>query len=87
MFGVIEFYQAAKETGIKPIIGLEAYLAARSMQEHDAKEDRKSSHLLLLAQNEIGYRNLLQIASAAQLDGFYYYPALTRNSWPAIPLA
>jgi len=79
MFGVIEFYQAAKETGIKPIIGLEAYLAARSMQEHDAKEDRKSSHLLLLAQNEIGYRNLLQIASAAQLDGFYYYPRIDKE--------
>ena len=79
MFGVIEFYQAAKEAGIQPIIGLEAYLAARSMQEHDAKEDRKSSHLLLLAQNEIGYRNLLQIASAAQLDGFYYYPRIDKE--------
>ena len=79
MFGVIEFYQAAKEAGIKPIIGLEAYLAARSMQEHDAKEDRKSSHLLLLAQNEIGYQNLLQIASAAQLDGFYYYPRIDKE--------
>jgi len=49
MFGVIEFYHAARDAGIKPIIGLEAYLSARSMQEHDSKEDRKSSHLLLLA--------------------------------------
>jgi DNA polymerase-3 subunit alpha len=79
MFGVVEFYHAAKEAGIKPIIGLEAYLAPRSMQEHDPKEDRKSSHLLLLAENETGYKNLLQIASAAQLEGFYYYPRIDKD--------
>ena len=79
MFGVIEFYHAAKEAGIKPIIGLEAYMAARSMKEHDPKEDRKSSHLLLLAENETGYQNLLQIASAAQLEGFYYYPRIDKE--------
>jgi DNA polymerase-3 subunit alpha len=79
MFGVIEFYHACKEAGIKPIIGLEAYLAARTMKEHDAKEDRRSSHLLLLAQNETGYKNLLQIASAAQLEGFYYYPRIDKE--------
>ena len=79
MFGVIEFYHAAKEAGIKPIIGLEAYLSARSMKEHDAKEDRRSSHLLLLAQNETGYKNLLQIASTAQLEGFYYYPRIDKD--------
>ena len=79
MFGVIEFYHAAKEAGIKPIIGLEAYLAARTMQEHDPKEDRKSSHLLLLAENETGYKNLLQIASAAQLEGYYYYPRIDKD--------
>jgi DNA polymerase-3 subunit alpha len=79
MFGVIEFYHAAKEAGIKPIIGVEAYLAARTMKEHDPKEDRKSSHLLLLAENETGYQNLLQIASAAQLDGFYYYPRIDKE--------
>jgi DNA polymerase III subunit alpha len=79
MFGVIEFYHAAKDAGIKPIIGLEAYLSARSMKEHDAKEDRRSSHLLLLAENEAGYKNLLQIASAAQLEGFYYYPRIDKE--------
>jgi DNA polymerase-3 subunit alpha len=79
MFGVIEFYHAAKEAGIKPIIGLEAYLSARTMKEHDAKEDRRSSHLLLLAQNETGYKNLLQIASTAQLEGFYYYPRIDKD--------
>ncbi len=79
MFGVIEFYHTANEAGIKPIIGLEAYLSARSMKEHDAKEDRRSSHLLLLAENETGYKNLLQIASAAQLEGFYYYPRIDKE--------
>ncbi len=79
MFGVIEFYHAAKEAGIKPIIGLETYMAARTMKEHDSKEDRKSSHLLLLAENETGYKNLLKIASAAQLEGFYYYPRIDKE--------
>jgi DNA polymerase-3 subunit alpha len=79
MFGVIEFYHAARDAGIKPIIGLEAYLSARSMQEHDSKEDRKSSHLLLLAENQVGYQNLLEIASAAQLEGFYYYPRIDKE--------
>ena len=79
MFGVIEFYNAANEAGIKPIIGLEAYMAARTMKEHDSKEDRRSSHLLLLAENETGYKNLLQIASAAQLEGYYYYPRIDKD--------
>jgi DNA polymerase-3 subunit alpha len=76
MFGVIDFYNAATSIGIKPIIGLEAYMAARRMTERDVQLDKKSSHLLLLAENETGYRNLLQIASAAQLTGFYYYPRI-----------
>ncbi len=76
MFGVIDFYKAAKAEGIKPIIGLEAYMAARTMKDKDSKLDRTSSHLLLLAENETGYRNLLKIASAAQMDGFYYYPRI-----------
>src|SRR5690606_25929650 len=57
-----------------PIIGIEAYLAARGMKDRDPQFDKRSTHLLLLAENEVGYKNLLQIASAAQLDGFYYYP-------------
>ena len=76
MFGVIEFYNAAKEAGIKPIIGVETYMAARRMQDRDSKLDKKSSHLLLLAENEIGYQNLLKITSAAQMEGFYYYPRI-----------
>ena len=76
MFGVIDFYNAATQAGVKPIIGLETYMAARGMGDRDAKLDKKSFHLLLLAENEIGYRNLLKIASSAQLNGFYYYPRI-----------
>jgi len=79
MFGVIDFYKAAKAEGVKPIIGLETYMAARTMQDKDSKLDRSSSHLLLLAENDTGYRNLLKIASAAQMDGFYYYPRIDHD--------
>ena len=66
MFGVMDFYKAAVGEGVKPIIGVEAYMAARGMQDRDSKLDRSSYHLLLLAENETGYRNLLRISSAAQ---------------------
>ena len=66
MFGVIEFYNAAREVGIKPIIGVETYMAARGMSDRDSKLDKKSSHLLLLAENEIGYKNLLKITSGGR---------------------
>jgi DNA polymerase-3 subunit alpha len=79
MFGVIEFYNAARAAGVKPIIGLEAYMAARGMTDRDSKLDKQSSHLLLLAQNNTGYRNLLAIASAAQLQGFYYFPRIDHD--------
>ncbi|GAB4499184.1 MAG: DNA polymerase III subunit alpha [Anaerolineales bacterium] len=79
MFGVIDFYKAAKAEGVKPIIGLEAYMAARGMKDKDSKLDRSSFHLLLLAENEKGYQNLLKIASAAQLEGFYYYPRIDHD--------
>src|SRR5688572_19388743 len=79
MFGVIDFYKAAKDAGVKPITGLEAYIAARGMKDKDSKLDRHSSHLLLLAENETGYKNLLKIASAAQMEGFYYYPRIDHD--------
>ncbi len=79
MFGVIDFYNAATKEGVKPIIGVEAYMAARKMSDRDSKLDRTSSHLLLLAENETGYKNLLKISSAAQLDGFYYYPRIDHD--------
>ncbi|HEX9597367.1 MAG TPA: DNA polymerase III subunit alpha, partial [Anaerolineales bacterium] len=79
LYGVIEFFNAAKEGGIHPVIGMEAYLASRHMGDRDPEEDKKSSHLLLLAENQTGYNNLLKIASAAQLEGFYYFPRIDRD--------
>ncbi|MCU0499097.1 MAG: DNA polymerase III subunit alpha [Anaerolineae bacterium] len=74
MFGVIDFYRAAKDVGVKPIIGVETYLAPRRMSDRDTVLDRQPFHLLLLAKNQIGYQNLLQIASESQLSGYYYRP-------------
>ncbi len=79
MFGVVDFYHAAMEAGIKPIIGVEGYLAARGMKDRDPQFDKRSSHLLLLAENQTGYKNLLKIASAAQLQGFYYFPRIDHD--------
>ncbi|MGB2897311.1 MAG: DNA polymerase III subunit alpha [Anaerolineales bacterium] len=79
MFGAINFFRAAKKAGIKPIIGIETYLAARTMQDRDPKLDSRSFHLLLLAENDTGYKNLLQVASAGQLEGFYYRPRIDHD--------
>jgi len=75
MFGVIDFFNEARRQEVKPIIGVEAYLSYGRMTEK-SQQDRKSTHLLLLAENMTGYQNLLKIASAAQLEGFYYYPRI-----------
>lgn len=79
MFGVVEFYNQAVAAGVKPIIGVEAYLAARSMKERDPQLDKKSTHILLLAENQTGYQNLLKLVSAAQCEGFYYYPRIDHD--------
>jgi len=79
MYGVVDFYHTAKESDIKPIIGVEGYLAARGMEDRDPQQDKRSSHLLLLAETQTGYKNLLRIATASQLDGFYYRPRIDRD--------
>ncbi|HSJ59203.1 MAG TPA: DNA polymerase III subunit alpha, partial [Anaerolineae bacterium] len=79
MFGVLHFYHAAKKAGIKPIVGCEIYISPRGMLQKDAQQDAKSFHLVLLAQDQTGYHNLMQIATAAQLDGFYYKPRVDRE--------
>ncbi len=76
MFGVIDFYRECVKQGVKPIIGMEAYLARRSMTDRDPQFDSKPYHLLLLARNQTGYQNLLKLASAAQLEGYYYRPRI-----------
>lgn len=78
MFGVIEFARACLGAGVKPIIGLETYLAPRRMTDKDPQKDRNPYHLVLLAENQTGYRNLLKIATASQLEGFYYKPRVDK---------
>ncbi|MCD6290645.1 MAG: DNA polymerase III subunit alpha [Anaerolineae bacterium] len=79
MYATIEFYRACKKAGIKPIIGVEAYLAKRRMTDRDPQIDNERYHVLLLAQNQQGYQNLLKICTAAQLEGFYYKPRVDRE--------
>jgi len=79
MFGTLDFFKAAKKEGIKPIIGLETYLAPRGMQDKDPIKDKHAYHLILLAENMAGYQNLLQIATVSQLEGFYYHPRVDRD--------
>ncbi|MEJ5246821.1 MAG: DNA polymerase III subunit alpha [Caldilinea sp.] len=76
MHGAIEFFRACREAGIRPIIGIEAYQTVwgRPMTGRDPQLDRDNYHLLLLAKNMTGYRNLLKIATRSQLDGYYYKP-------------
>ena len=77
MYGIIEFYQACKKAGIKPIVGVEAYLAKGSRLEKVTRQDEKRNyHLLLLAKNDKGYKNLIKLTSIAHLEGFYYKPRI-----------
>jgi len=68
MFGVMDFYRACVSAGIKPVVGMEGYLAPRGMQDRNPRLDRSPYHMLLLAKNMTGYQNLLKMASAAQLE-------------------
>ncbi|MBQ4340592.1 MAG: DNA polymerase III subunit alpha [Firmicutes bacterium] len=76
MFGVIDFYKEALKAGIKPIIGCEVYTSARSMKDKDAEKDKYQGHLILLAENNEGYQNLMKIVSIGYIDGFYYKPRI-----------
>jgi len=78
MYGAIEFYLAAKEAGLKPIIGCEVYLAPNSHFSRDAS-DKNNYHLILLAKNQTGYRNLIQLVTKAHLEGFYYKPRVDKE--------
>ena len=79
MFGVVDFYKACKKAGIKPIIGCEVYTAARTMYDKDSERDRYSGHLILLAETQQGYSNLVKIVSRSYVDGFYYKPRVDKN--------
>jgi DNA polymerase-3 subunit alpha len=78
MHGVIEFYMAAKEAGIKPIIGCETYVAENSRHSRNVS-DKGLYHLVLLAKNQLGYHNLIQLITKAHLEGFYYKPRVDKE--------
>lgn len=76
LYGAIEFYKACVAEGIKPIIGLEAYVARRSRHDKESGVDKEYNHLILLAENNTGYKNLMKIVSISNLEGFYYKPRI-----------
>jgi DNA polymerase-3 subunit alpha len=74
MYGAIEFYKECKKNGIKPIIGCELYMAERTRFDKEPGIDNKRYHLIILAKNKIGYKNLMKIVTKTNLEGYYYKP-------------
>lgn len=79
MSGVLDFYKAANAEGIKPILGMEAYVAARSRHDRDPQKDKARYHLIILAMNNTGYQNLMKLSTTANLEGMYYKPRIDRE--------
>ena len=79
MFGVVEFYKECRKQGIKPVIGCEVYTAARRMTDKDVERDKHQGHLILLAKNETGYKNLIKIVSEGYIKGYYYKPRIDKD--------
>ena len=79
MFGTLEFYEKAVDSGIKPVIGCECYVAPRTLNDRTSLDHKGLSHLILLAENEEGYRNLCKLCSVAHLQGFYYKPRIDKE--------
>ena len=79
MYGTVPFYKACREAGVKPIIGCELYVASGRLDERASRQEQPVSHLILLAKNETGYRNLLELVSVAHLRGFHYRPRIDKE--------
>jgi DNA polymerase-3 subunit alpha len=79
MSGAIEFYKAGKSAGVKPIIGMEAYMAPRTHNDRDPSKDRQYFHLTLIAMSNAGYQNLMRLSTIANLEGFYYKPRIDHD--------
>lgn len=80
MYGCLKFYQQALQAGLKPILGCEVYIAPRTLKDKTPKVDDNPFHLTLLAENEMGYRNLMKLVSIANIEGFYYKPRIDRET-------
>ncbi len=79
MYGMIKFSRAARKAGIKPVFGCEVYQAPRRMTDKESQLDSRAYHLLLLAENETGYKNLMKLVTRANLEGFYYRPRVDKD--------
>ncbi len=79
LFGAVKFYNAAMNAGVKPIIGCEVYVAPGSRKNMDKNDERRYHHLILLVENEIGYKNLCLLVSIGYLEGFYYKPRIDKE--------
>ena len=79
MYGTAEFYSKCKDHGVKPILGVEAYVAPRKHTDKQPRLDAAAYHMVLLARNQQGYKNLLKLTSIAALEGFYYKPRIDRD--------
>ncbi len=80
MYGAIEFYKEVKAQGVKPIIGIEAYMTNIDLKLRPERGKFKNYHLLLLAKNNTGYKNLMKLTSIAHLEGYYYRPRFDRET-------
>lgn len=76
MYGTVEFYKEAKAVGITPVLGCEVYVAKQNMHDRQGRADREYSHLVLLAENQKGYQNLVHLVSLGWLEGYYYKPRI-----------
>ena len=79
MSGILEYYKAAKTAGIKPILGIETYVAARSRFDRDPAKDKQRFHLTVLAMNDAGFHNLMKLSTRANLEGMYYKPRIDHD--------
>jgi DNA polymerase-3 subunit alpha len=77
--GAIDFYKTAKANDVKPLIGIETYVAKRQHTDKDPQKDKQRFHLILIAMNHKGYQNLMQLSTTANLDGYYYYPRVDHD--------
>src|SRR5713101_7460826 len=78
MYGVLPLYEAARDAGVKPVLGMEGYFTNTSRFDRPKRSEHEIFHLTMLAETNEGYRNLIKIASSAYLDGYYYKP---RSDW------
>ena len=76
LYGTVEFYEVCKKEGVKPIIGLDAYLAPRTRFDQDPAQDSKRMRLVLLAETTEGYKNLIKLVTASYTEGFFYKPRI-----------